>query len=80
MKKTTKTENQKTFSDLTNQSWFRDGNNIIKVGKDFSKIMSGDYLTLEVKETLIGEHFQTWKIVITNDDKINLLKTSRELK
>lgn len=77
--KKTKNENLKTFSDLTNKSWFTDGQNI-KVGDDFSKIMSGEFLTLEVKEILVGENYQTWKVVITNDDKICLLKTSRELK
>ena len=79
MKNKTKVENQKLFSDFTNQSWFREGDNI-KVGKDFSKIMSGESQTLEVKEILEGEQYQTWKIVITKDDKIHLLKTSRELK
>ena len=77
--KKTKNENQKTFSDLTTKSWFTDGQSI-KIGDDFSKIMSGEFLTLEVKEILIGEHFQTWKLVITTDDKFYLLKTSRELK
>ena len=70
---------QKTFTDLTNKSWYTDGQNI-KVGDDFSKIMSGDFQILEVKETLIGNPFQTWKIVYTTDEKFYLLKTSRELK
>ena len=74
-----KNENQKTFSDLTTKSWFTDGQSI-KIGDDFSKIMSGEFLTLEVKETLIGEQVNTWKIVITTDDKTYLLKSSRELK
>lgn len=72
-------ENQKKFSDFTNKSWFLDGKKI-KVGDNFSKIMSGDLQTLEVKEILVGEPFHTWTIVISNDDKINVLKTSRELK
>ena len=83
MSKTNKTrkidENQKTFSDLTNKSWFSDGKEI-KVGDNFSKIMSGEFETLDVKETLVGEQVNTWKIVITTDDKIHLLKTSRGLK
>ena len=74
-----KNENQKTFADITNLSWYIDGKNI-KVGDSFQKIMSGDSHTLEVKEILIGEHYQTWKLVITTDDKIYLLKSSRELK
>ena len=78
-KKKTTDENQKTFSDLTNKTWFRDGTNI-KVGNDFSKIMSGEFVILEVKEEFIGELYQTWKVVITNDEKIHLLKTSKELK
>jgi hypothetical protein len=77
--KKTKIENQKTFSDLTNKSWFFDEENI-KVGDNFPKIMSGESLTLEVKEILEGNPFHTWKIVITTDEKIYLLKTSRELK
>jgi len=74
-----KNENQKTFFDLSNKSWFADGENI-KVGDDFSKIMSGEFQTLEIKETLVSDTFQTWKIIITKDEKIHLLKTSRELK
>ena len=74
-----KNENEKTFSDLTNKSWFKDGDNI-KVGDSFPKIMSGDSQTIIVKEVLIGEFFQTWKLIIDKEDKIYLLKTSRELK
>ena len=72
-------ENVKTFSDLTNKSWFKDGDNI-KVGDNFPKIMSGDFQVLEVKDVLIGEQFHTWIVIITSDEKIHLLKTSRELK
>jgi hypothetical protein len=74
-----KVENENTFSDLNNKSWFRDGDNI-KVGDSFQKIMSGDSLTLEVKEILTGNSYQTFTIVITKDEKITLLKSSRELK
>ena len=70
---------QKTFSDLTNRLWFTDGDKI-KIGENMSKIMSGDSQTLDVKEILVGDIYHTWKIVITDDDKIHLLKTSRELK
>ena len=68
-----KIENEETFSDLTNKSWFRDGDS-------FPKIMAGDFQDLNVKEVLFGNPYQTWKIVITKDDKIHLLKSSRELK
>jgi archaellum component FlaF (FlaF/FlaG flagellin family) len=74
-----KTENGKTFSDFTNKSWFMDGNNV-KVGDSFQKIMSGESTTIEVKEILYGDQFQTWRIVIDKTDKTYLLKTSRELK
>ena len=74
-----KDENEKTFSDLTNKSWFKDGDNI-KVGDSFPKIMTGDSETLEVKEILFGNQYQTWIIVLTRDEKICLLKSSRELK
>jgi len=72
-------ENGKSFSDLTTKSWFRDKENI-KIGDNFPKIISGDSQTIEVKDILFGIHFQTWIIVIDKEDKIYLLKTSRELK
>jgi hypothetical protein len=78
-KKKTQSENTKTFSDLTNKSWFKDGDNI-KVGDSFPNIMKGESQTIEVKDTLFGQHFQTWIIVTDKEDKIYLLKTSRELK
>jgi len=74
-----KIENQKTFSDLTNKSWFKDGDNI-KVGENFSKIMNNEFETIEVKEVLFGNQYQTWNIVIDKTDNIHLLKSSRELK
>ena len=69
----------KTFSDLTNKSWFKEGDNI-KVGDNFSKLLANESLLLEVKDIFNGEQAQTWQIVITKDDKIYLLKTTRELK
>ena len=74
-----KIENEKTFLDLTNKSWFKDGENI-KVGDNFPKIISGESQSLEVREVLFGNPFQTWIIVIDKEDKIYLLKSSRELK
>ena len=78
-KKKVQNENVKTFSDMTNKSWFKDGDNI-KVGESFQKIMAGEAETLEVKEILVGNQFQTLIVVITKDEKINILKSSRELK
>jgi len=78
-KKKVQPENVKTFSDLTNKSWFKDGDSI-KVGDSFQKIMAGEFEALEVKETLVGNQFQTWIVVITKDDKIHILKSSKELK
>jgi ABC-type ATPase with predicted acetyltransferase domain len=78
MKKITN-EEVKTFFDSTVKSWFMDGENI-KIGDNISKIISGDFQTLEVKELFHGDIYKTWKIVITKDDKIYLLKTSKELK
>jgi hypothetical protein len=73
-------ENIKTFSDYQVKSWFLDENKNIKVGDNISKIMSGECLTLEVKEVLHGDPYKTFRIVIDKDDKVYLLKTSRELK
>jgi hypothetical protein len=78
MKKKIQNENGKTFSDFSNKSWFKDGDNI-KVGDNFSEIIAGQFQELDVKEILYGKEFQTWFIVITKDEKINLLKSSREL-
>jgi hypothetical protein len=78
--KKNKEENEKTFSDYQAKSWFQDENKNIKAGDNIAKIMSGECETLEVKELLQGEPYKTWKIVIDNNDKIYLLKTSRELK
>jgi hypothetical protein len=74
------TENQKkTFSDLTNKSWFTEGEKI-KVGENLPELLSGKGKILEVKEILIGDVFKSWKIVIDTEEKIHLLKSSRELK
>ena len=71
--------NQKTFLVLTDKLWFTD-NHRIKVGKSMSEIMSGETLTIEIKEILIGENYKTWTIVIDTEGKYYLLKTSKELK
>jgi len=74
-----KTENEKTFSDLTHKSWFKNGD-AVKVGDSMANIMNGEVQSIEVKEIFVGDEFRTWKIVIDREDKIHLLKTSRELK
>jgi hypothetical protein len=79
MAKAKKDENEKTFSDRTLDSWFYNENNI-KIGKSFAAIMKGESETLEVKEIIVGDTSQSWFIVVTTDDKLHLLKTSRELK
>jgi hypothetical protein len=42
--------------------------------------MKGECETLEVKDTYYGEPSNTWRIIITKEDKMTLLKSSRELK
>ncbi|MDR0502005.1 MAG: hypothetical protein LBH16_01660 [Treponema sp.] len=79
MAKKTESENQKKYSDLTTKMWFTDKDKI-KVGESMADILSGKVLIIDVKEILVGENYQTWKIVIDKEDKIYLLKTSRELK
>ena len=73
------TGNQKSFLVLTDKLWFTDKHKI-KVGNSMSEIMSGETLTIEIKEILIGENYKTWTIVIDTEGKYYLLKTSRELK
>ena len=80
MKRTKTTdENQKTFFDLTRKLWFIDDKKI-RVGENMSELLSGKSQFLDVKEVLTGDPIQTWKIVITTDDKIHILKSSREIK
>jgi hypothetical protein len=42
--------------------------------------MKGEATKIEVKDILYGDPWQTWRIIIDNDDKFYLLKTSKELK
>jgi len=71
--------NQKKFTDLTQKSWFTDGNKI-KIGENLSQILSGEMIVIETKEILDGDLSKTWKIVVDKEDKIYLLKSTRELK
>jgi hypothetical protein len=81
MKKKIDGENVKKFSDFSNKSWIieTDGN-IINVADSALKLMKGEGDKIEVKDILYGDHWQTWRLVIDNSDKLYLLKTSRELK
>jgi hypothetical protein len=77
--KAKKDENVKTFFDWAWKSWIKE-DKTIKVGETALKIMSGECVSIEVKEVLYGDQFKTWILVIDNADKIYLLKTSKELK
>jgi hypothetical protein len=77
--KKTKNENQKTFSDLTNKAWIVE-ENTIKIGDSALKLMKGENTLITVKEIYFGDPWQTHRIVIDKEDKLYLLKTSRELK
>ena len=72
------TEN-KTFLVLTDKLWFIDKEQI-KVGKSMSEILSGVNQEIDIKEILVGENYKTWTIVIDTEDKMFLLKTSKQLK
>ena len=75
---TVETEN-KTFLVLTDKLWFIDKEQI-KVGKSMSEILSGVNQEIDIKEILVGENYKTWTIVIDTEDKMFLLKTSKQLK
>ena len=77
-KKKVEVEDEKKFTDLTQKSWFRTGDSI-KVGDNFSEIHEGRYSTLDIKEIYSGDPLQTWVIIIDSDDKIYLLKSSKNL-
>ena len=73
-------ENVRHFKDSTNKSWLLDTDGkSVKVGDSATKIMANDCESLKVKEILYGDPANTWRIIITNDGTILLLKTSREL-
>jgi hypothetical protein len=79
-KKQNADENVRKFQDLTNKSWVTetDGKSI-KVGDSAAKIMAGDCETVAIREMLYGETANTWRIAISAEGSILLLKTSREL-
>ena len=81
MKKKVENENVKKFSDFSNKSWLiENGGQTINTAESALQLMSGEGLKIEVKEILHGDPWQTWRIIIDRNDKIFLLKTSRELK
>jgi hypothetical protein len=65
-KKQAANEDAQKFQDATHRSWLMetDGRRV-KVGDTAGKIMAGEYETLEVKEMLYGDTFNTWRILIT---------------
>jgi hypothetical protein len=79
MKKKINDDNLKKFSDYSNKSWVIE-DKTIKTGDSALKIMSGVVETIEVKDILYGDPWQTFCIVIDQNEKVFLLKTSRELK
>jgi hypothetical protein len=79
MKKKINDENLKKFSDLSNKSWVME-DKTITTGDTALKIMSGEVQTIQAKDILYGDPWQTFRIVIDQTDKVFLLKASRELK
>jgi squalene cyclase len=81
MKKKLDENNVKKFSDFSNKSWlFENDTQTINVADSALKLMKNEATKIEVKEILYGDPWQTWRIIIDNDDKFYLLKTSKELK
>ncbi|MDR2784756.1 MAG: hypothetical protein LBB83_02460 [Treponema sp.] len=81
MKKNVDGENVKKFSDFSNKSWIMETDGkIINVADSALKLMKGEGNKIEFKDILHGDPWQTWRLVIDNNDKLYLLKTSRELK
>jgi hypothetical protein len=78
-KKEVETE-RKTFVDRTFSSWFLEDDETMRVGKTLAEIMKGECETLEVRDIFYGDPSNTWRIIITTDDQIHLLKSSRQLK
>jgi hypothetical protein len=80
-KKQATDENAKKFQDATHKARLTetDGKRI-KAGGNAAKIMAGECDTLEIKEMFHGDPWNTWRILVTADNGLFLLKTSRELK
>jgi len=73
-------EERKTFEDKTFSRWLMDEEGTITVGASTAKIMKGDCETFKAKEIYYGDVSNTWRIIVTTDDRIVLLKSSRDLK
>jgi hypothetical protein len=71
---------RKTFTDKTFALWFVDDEGKIRIGQSLSKIMKGECETLEAKDIFFGEPSNTWRIVVSVDDRVYLLKSAKELK
>jgi len=69
------------FKDFGDKTWIseNDGKQI-KVGASVAKIISGESETIAITELLHGTPWKTWRIALTADNSIILLKTSREVK
>jgi hypothetical protein len=80
MKKSNEGGERKTFADHSQSSWFMEDETKIRIGESLNQIMKGKYETLEIKDIIYGTPARTWRIIITPDDKMHLLKTSKELK
>jgi hypothetical protein len=79
--KTKKNKNVKTFFDWANKSWIMENENkTIKTGDTALKIMSGECQSIQIKDVLYRDQFKTWILIIDIEDKIYLLKMSKELK
>ena len=80
-KKQADDENVRKFKDMTHRAWvIETDEKHVKIGDTTAKIMAGDCETLEIREMLYGEPFNAWRILVTADGTVHLLKSSRELK
>jgi hypothetical protein len=81
MKKKLTDENVKKFSDFSNKSWIMENDsNLISIGETALKLMKGESTKIEIKEMYFGDPWQTFKIIVDQNDQLFLVKTSRELK
>ena len=80
-KKQANDENVRKLKDMTHRAWVTetDGKHI-KIGDTTAKVMAGACETLEIREMLYGEPFNAWRILVTADGNVHLLKFSKELK
>jgi hypothetical protein len=69
------------FKDFGDKTWIseKDGKQI-KVGASVAKIIAGESEEIAITELLHGTPWKTWRIALTPENSIILLKTSREVK